>query len=146
MAPREAGPARTLKGIEVAGAAQAAGHTPVKLKGAAEWFAGGLSFAFDGCVWGKCCGTGCDCKEGSKTKDKLDKACRAHDVCYAKYGGGLWDCDTICNCDPALSARANKVAIKFCRLNANFFACDKRREMAKMIAATFWGRAAGCGC
>ena len=37
---------------------------------------------FGTCTWGNCCGAGCDCSEGSDAKDRLDRACRAHDVCY----------------------------------------------------------------
>lgn len=41
-----------------------------------------LQTIFGECTWGNCCGAGCSCTEDSDAKDRLDRACRAHDVCY----------------------------------------------------------------
>ncbi|MEK4758090.1 hypothetical protein I6G25_11230 (plasmid) [Macrococcoides caseolyticum] len=57
--------------------------------------------SFNVVVYGKYCGKG---DKGGSPIDTLDKACQAHDRCYANYGWGN------CNCDRILLATASVIA------------------------------------
>ncbi|KAI7839483.1 hypothetical protein COHA_006750 [Chlorella ohadii] len=140
MAPREEGPARTLKGIEVAGTAES---TPVQTKGLADWLDAIGDTIFGTCTWGNCCGAGCDCSEGSDAKDRLDRACRAHDVCY---GGEDWkDCDAICRCDRELAEKADEYAALDCS-EIDYAYCEDMKAKAEPIAAAMWVKIGACNC
>jgi hypothetical protein len=140
MAPAEQAPTRALKGIEVAGAAEV---TPVKPKDLFDWVDAIGDTVFGECTWGNCCGAGCDCTEDSDAKDRLDRACRAHDVCY---GGDEWtSCDATCRCDGELADKAEEYAGLDCD-TIDYADCEEMKGKAEPIAAAMRAKLDICSC
>ncbi len=96
---------------------------------AAEYYNASQGIATAGVpVWGNWCGPG----YGSGTpQDRLDTACKAHDLCYGDYG--YFDCD----CDQELIDTIDRVM---------YLMSGAELNMAKVIKAYFTAQMTVSGC